>query len=477
MAKAASPGPSTSARGTAPGGGSSHPARAGDTSRNEALGNILKDSSHPIALRLPEVPRLEQEDQDDELAREATAAYQAWGQRVKSTYFLILPKEADAFAHLPLDAPSGVLHYDLERCRFSHLANAALAACQTRVRTDGEYFAAMLELPRLLSLDLAALFGCLERHPQIKALPELRQLWSPELWLRALLQASDAFRPLLDSPDEARTFQQEVLTLRIARATDACKFPMSPFNGLTIRMPIPVLAWVAAWHQIDGCVKSTAPRTFRTKAIPRTLWVAPSLKKDLVVALREICAAGALDGEHAVRFAQVPETLGAIAKISFRIWEPNTPVAVLATQDPAMPARALLPRLVAQAGLLDAVVRTGDLAPLWCPGLPFTLQTLPDVPRDVPAALAEAFEEGFPIKDPQSGSRRRYPPWELHTTRRSILSREGLRPPPSHPRWSEGSRAPPPRLRVGPHTRPRLVLHGYASVRPTSRPHRAVALL
>ena len=291
------------------------------------------------------------------------------------------------------------------------------------------------------------------------------------------MQASDAFRPLLDSPDEARTFQQEVLTLRLARATDGCKFPMSPFNGLTIRMPIPVLAWVAAWHQIDGGVKSTTPRTFRTKAIPRTLWVAPSLKKDLVVALREICAAGALDGEHAVRFAQVPETLGATAKISFRIWEPNTPVAVFATNDPAMPARGLLPRLVAQAGLLDAVVRTGDLAPLWCPGLPFTLQTLPEIPTDVPKALAEAFEGGSPSRTLNLGRTGA----SLHgssTPHAGISSAErDSVPPPSHPRWSAGSRVPPPRLLVVPHVRPRPVPYGYASVRPTSRPHRAVALL
>ena len=235
-------------------------------------------------------------------------------------------------------------------------------------------------------------------------------------------------------------------------------------------MPIPVLAWVAAWHHIDGSVKSTFPRTFRTKAIPRTLVVAPSLRKELVVALREICAAGALDGEHAVRFAQVPETLAATAKISFRVWEPYTPVTAFATQDPTMTARGLMPRLIAQACLLDAGVRTGDLAPLWCPGLPFTLQTLPEVPTDVPRALAEQYEDGFPIKDPQSGAHRRSPPWELHTTPGTSSAGRDSDPLPSCLRWSDGSLVLPPRLQVGPRVQPRPAQHGHITPHQTSRP-------
>ena len=86
---------------------------------------------------------------------------------------VVLPEErALEFASLPLDAPAGVLHYDLSACRFSHLANAALASCQARVISDGDYFASLLELPRVLSLDLAALFACLEHHPQLTFFPE-----------------------------------------------------------------------------------------------------------------------------------------------------------------------------------------------------------------------------------------------------------------------------------------------------------------
>ena len=271
------------------------------------------------------------------------------------------------------------------------------------LKSYGEYFANLLELPRLLSLDLAALFACLEHHPQLASFPELRLLLMPALWLRALLRASECFRPLLPNPSGSHTFQQEVVALRLTRATDERKYPQSPLNGCAIRLPIPALAWVAAWHQLEGQIHSGPPRTYKTKAIPRSLPVEPGLRDGLVQALSEVCAAGVLAGEHAMRFAQLPEELTATAKISFRIWVPGVPVTDFAALDPAMGARGLMTRFAAQASLLDMDLSTGDLANLWCPGLPFKLLTLPAPLTYVSRALAEQCEQDFPIRDPQQG--------------------------------------------------------------------------
>ena len=334
------------------------------------------------------------------------------------------------------------------------LANAALASYQARVIDEADYSASLLALPPALSLDLAALFACLGEHPQLTSFPEWRLLYVPALWLRALLQASECFRPLLPNPMSSHTFSQEVVTLRLTRATDKCKYPQSPFNGCAIRLPIPVLAWVTAWHSLGGQIRDGPRRTFTTKAIPRSFPVDRGIRDVLVRALSETCAADALSGEHALRFAQLPMDFAATAKISFRLWPAGRQVSAFASLDPAMPARGLLARFAAMARLLDAGLCTRDLAHLWCPGIPFTLALLPGPRAYVSQDLVQQYRRGFPIRDPQQRGESVRPPWQPHAKRRKILDTEGLRSPPFASTLVIRVGGPPPRDRTEVDLRP-----------------------